>query len=160
MNDKRRSRLTEAVSMIRKANSIVQSVCDEEEDTVIVPRMVGREILRGKMSTRAASKSVRQSVPTTFRQIVSKRFADASMRYAESGRTDYYLESLNLSYKRIYLSGVFFRAKQHEDLTGDYPTFDFAHDNRRKGIAAYQEKSYAEDYENWKRAFPKNTLEV
>lgn len=128
--------------------------------TVIVPRMVGRETLRGKMSTRASSKSVRQSVPTTFRQIVSKRFADASRRYAESGKTDYYLESLSLSYKRIYLSGVFFRAKQHEDLTGDCPTFDFAHDNRRKEIAAYQEKGYAEDYENWKRAFPKNTLEV
>ena len=128
--------------------------------TIIIPRSIGKEILRGKLSTRSSSKSVRQSLPTTFRQIVSRRFSDASKRYADSGVHDYYLESLNLSYKRIYLSGVFFRAKQFEDLTGEIPSFDYAHDHRRKESISYQEKGYAEDYNNWKSAFPKSTLEV
>lgn len=50
MNDKRRSRLTEAVSMIKKANSIVQSVCDEEEDSLDrIPENMENSVLHDRM---------------------------------------------------------------------------------------------------------------
>lgn len=34
MNDKKRTKLTEAVSLIRQASSIVRSVCSDEEDSM------------------------------------------------------------------------------------------------------------------------------
>lgn len=50
MNDKRRSRLSEAVSMIKRAHSIVRSVCDEEEDSMDrIPENMENSVLHSRM---------------------------------------------------------------------------------------------------------------
>lgn len=140
----------------------------ETPEVINVNRAPGDEILRGKHNMQADS--VGAYVATTVRQLVSKRFADARRRYAKEGKRDDYLESLSLSYKRVYLSGMFYRAQQREALGLDCGFDEIAKDHirsrkidgkvRNESDAAYMVKwKYKEDYEVWKRAFRASTLE-
>ena len=127
------------------------------------PRAAGHQILRGKVS----KKTLSQSIETTFRQTVSKYFIRARDMQLTQAYVPRDLLSVNLSYKRIYLSGIFYRAYEQEKL-GHSPDFDSLalakYERNKQGynhsrvwtdkLAKYAlSKGFSDDYESWKRAF-------
>lgn len=129
----------------------------------VMPRAAGDQILRGKVSR----KTLPESIETTFRQTVSKCFARIRDRQLADAHVPPDLLSVNLSYKRIYLSGIFYRAYDQEKL-GHSPDFGAVaaakYERNKHGYNHSQvwtdkkaryalSKGFSDDYESWKRAF-------
>lgn len=126
-------------------------------------RAVGHEILRGKVS----KKTLEEAVEQTFRPTISRAFRTALEKYEkECANVPPHL-SLRLTYKHIYMSGIFYRMRDRERI-GICPDFDeIVMRERRNSKESNFSRNYTErkllnilirnmekDYENWKRAFP------
>lgn len=161
--DKRLSRqiYEESVDDLRKACTL-DSFYEVKRTLRKVDRAFGSELLRGK----ATSKSMEEALATTFRQSVSKAFRDTKEKLEQETSVHPDLDSINLSFKRILLSGMFYRAHQKEGR-GEPVDFDvivderyergkskYTHaDNQAQKMKYHMKRGYFEDYENWKRAF-------
>lgn len=121
-------------------------------------RAPGNLILRGKMT----DKPLEEVLKTSIRPLVSRAFARAAQTAPLDIRTE-------LSYRRAYMSGVFYRAWL-EEKEGFEPNFikyarvDFDQRNQKSGyklndrytenhVISILRKSYEEDYRRWKEAF-------
>lgn len=133
-------------------------------------RAVGDVLLRGKVT----EKTMEEYLTTTVRQTVNRAFKKAIKERDEAkaqGKQRFENISLFLSYDRIYLSGVFYRAYEHERIGFD-PIADFGalvelelsrkiaegkytiSSNRTKGkIRNVLMKKYIDNYALWKCAF-------
>lgn len=160
MTIKGRQIYQESVYDLRKVCSLTEFT--EMKRNLTVVRSKGDKILRGKPT----AKSLADALATTYRQSVSRAFKKAEEELAEFGQGHPDLDSIQLSFKRVYLSGVFYRAYQSEIL-GDDVSFDNVVNERyerdkqfyrhgEKGITKskyHMKLGYREDYEVWKRAF-------
>lgn len=151
----------EAVHDLQMASSMVQ-ICENRGkrnvSLIWKERASGNQILRGK----ATEKTLEESLVSSIRPIVSRAFARAAKTAADGIR-------VNLSYRRAYMSGIFYREYMNE-LAGLRPNFskyayiDFYNRNQKDGyklkgnyteehVISILRRSYEEDYLRWKNAF-------
>lgn len=151
----------ESVNDLKKASSMMQ-ICENRGkkgiSLVWKDRASGNQILRGK----ATDKPIEEVLVSSVRPLVSRAFAKAAKNAAEGIR-------FNLSYRRAYMSGIFYREYMGE-LEGIRPNFskyaylDFCNRNQKDGyklkrgyteehVLSILRKSYEEDYLRWKEAF-------
>ena len=150
----------DAMLDLRMACSLTELI--ELKRNYVIARAKGNKILRGKPTT----KSLEEALATTYRQSVSKMFKRAEDALTELGAHHPDLDSIQLSFKRVYLSGMFYRAHQLE-LLRQPVDFDhiveeryerdkgkFTHAENKVNKSKYHMKlGYLEDYKAWKRAF-------
>lgn len=121
-------------------------------------RAPGNLILRGKMT----DKPLEEVLKTSIRPLVSRAFARAAQTAPANVRTE-------LSYRRAYMSGVFYREwlAEKEGFEANfikYARVDFDNRNRISGyklndrynenhVISVLRKSYEDDYRRWKEAF-------
>lgn len=123
-------------------------------------RAPGALILRGKMN----SMTIEQALKSTMRPLISRAFA----RAREKAEAPADLRS-DLAYRRVYMSGIFYREYTAE-LEGIEPNFSkyahldyyarnekspYSHGGQytKEHVVSILRKSYEEDYRRWKDAF-------
>ena len=150
----------ESLNDIRKACNLTEF--KEFKRNLTFARAKGDRILRGKPTT----KSLADALTTTYRQSVSKFVKKAEENLILSGNADPEEVGVQLSFKRVYMSGVFYRAHQAE-LLHEHVSFDnvvderyerskekFSHAKNKINKTKYHMKlGYLEDYKAWKQAF-------
>lgn len=150
----------EAMFDLRMACRLTELI--ELKRNYVIARAKGDKILRGKPTT----KTLTEALVTTYRQSVSKMFKRAEKMLTEIGNHHPDLESIQLSYKRVYLSGMFYRVHRrellHEPVDFGYVVEEryerdkekFTHAENKVNKSKYHMKlGYLEDYKAWKRAF-------
>lgn len=157
---------SEALPDIRKVtNDLPDFLEPRGKNGVVKQREFGDRILRGKVT----KKTPEQQLATTIPQMLSRAFKNAADKYTENGMDIPRDLSLNLSYSRVRLSGVFYRAYDLERM-GCEPTFNdevsrefqrkkaqdryTIKEERTESKIQYEiRKNYLEDYARWKSAF-------
>lgn len=157
----------EAVPDIREACDAMEFIEPRGKDGVKKQRASGDTILRGKVSKKSAD----EQLESTFRQTISRAFKVAIDSFEKNGIEIPRSLSLNLSYSRILLSGIMYRAYTREQI-GIPPNAMFAalvekevkrkmeakeytiNINRTENkIRTVLMKGYIDDYARWKCAF-------
>ena len=125
-------------------------------------RAQGKSILRGK----ATKKSLSEYLETTVAQMIARRFQEANRAHQDDVPPCNL--SLELSYDRVWLSGVFYRMYQKEKKHEKIDFFPVAakifdeHEARgryrspalpRASKISKIQKEYMKDYQAWKKAF-------
>jgi len=152
----------EAVQDLRKAVGLTEFEEPRGKKGIKKPRAAGKEILRGKESKRTLA----EAVDLTFRPTISRAFKAAFDKFADQGIEVPVELSLKLTFKHVYMSGVFYRTYERERM-GIPPNFsDIVLDERRNAKASNFSRNYTErkllnilirdmeqDYDNWKSVF-------
>lgn len=127
-----------------------------------IPRPSGKYILRGK-----TERDPDENVCATIRPIVSRAFKKAKKIAEESTSAGTQRLSLDLSFKRVYWSGIFWRARNAE-VAGEDPEEYFTQiamkeirtsnhvytkSNTEAKLLRKTVSVYMSDYESWKCAF-------
>lgn len=153
---------SEAVSDLKKAISLKEFLEPRGQEGLKRLRAGGKEILRGKVSKRSLS----EAVELTFRPTISRAFKAALERYESRGMEVPKRYSLKLTFKHVYMSGIFFRAYERERM-GISPDFGaIVIHERRNAKESHFSTNYTErkllnilirdmeqDYDNWKSVF-------
>ena len=126
------------------------------------PRASGKEILRGKVSKR----TLEEAVELTFRPTISRAFRAALDKYESQGVEVPKRCSLKLTFKHIYMSGIFYRAYEGERM-GIPPSFgaivvherrnakepNFSRNYTERKLLNILIRDMEQDYDNWKSVF-------
>lgn len=114
----------EARADLYYAKTLTEFIEPHGKHGVAKQRALGEELLRGKVT----QKTMQEYLETTVRQLTNKAFKKAGdLREAASTPAEkqrFANVSLALSYKRIYESGIFYRAYERERIGFD-PLVDF-----------------------------------
>lgn len=114
----------EARTDLYYAKTLTEFIEPRGKHGVAKQRATGEELLRGKVT----QKTMQEYLETTVRQLTNKAFKKAgSLRESASTSAEkqrFANVSLTLSYKRIYESGIFYRAYERERI-GFNPLVDF-----------------------------------
>lgn len=125
-------------------------------------RAPGREILRGKIT----KKPLEEVVDATFRPTISRAFKAALDKYESQGIEVPADLSLKLTFKHIYMSGIFYRTYERERM-GIPPSFDeivlwerrnakepsFSRNYTERKLLNILIRDMEKDYDNWKSVF-------
>lgn len=153
----------ESILDLKKAVTLKEFKEPRGKNGVRKQRAVGHEILRGKVT----QKTLEEAVEQTFRPTISRAFRTAFDKYVKECKVVPSHLSLKLTYKHVYMSGIFYRMRDRERI-GFRPNFDeIVMIERRNSKESNFSRNYTErkllnilirdmekDYENWKRAFP------
>lgn len=153
----------ESIPDLKKAVGLKEFKEPRGKNGVKKQRAVGHEILRGKVS----KNTLEEAIELTFRPTISRAFRTALEKYEKEGLPVPHHLSLKLTYKHVYMSGIFYRMREEERI-GILPHFDeIVILERRNSKESNFSRNYTErkllnvlirdmekDYENWKRAFP------
>ncbi len=153
----------EAVPDLKKAKELSKFKEPRGKNGIEKQRAAGHEILRGKIS----DKTLAEAIELTFRPTISRAFKAAIDRYESRGEIVPTKLSLKLTFKHVYLSGIFYREYEHERI-GIPPDFSKMVINERRNAKKvqafsrnYTERKYLnalidnmeQDYYNWKSVF-------
>ncbi len=153
----------EAIPDLKKAIELKNFEEPRGKDGVKKTRAAGKEILRGKVSKR----TLEEVVELTFRPTISRAFKAALDQYESQGIKVPVDLSLRLSFKHVYMSGIFYRTYEQERM-GIPPRFDAIVLQERRNAKKeqvftrnYTERKYLntlignmeQDYNNWKSVF-------
>lgn len=152
----------ESVLDLRKAVDLEEFRESRGKNRIRKKRAAGHEILRGKVSRRTLGEAVK----LTFRPTISRAFKAALDRYESNGAEVPPHLSLKLTFKHVYMSGIFYRTYE-EEREGVAPAFEaIVAQERRNAKESHFSRNYTErkllnilisemkqDYENWKKAF-------
>ncbi len=152
----------EAVPDLRKAVELKEFKEPRGKDGVKKPRASGNEILRGKESKR----TLEEAIEATFRPTISRAFKAALDKYEKTGTAIPAELSLKITYKHVYLSGVFYRTYERERIGFPIRFDEIVLGERRNAKEPSFSRNYTErkllnilirnmeqDYENWKSVF-------
>lgn len=153
---------TEAMQDIRMAVQLTEFREPRGKNGIIKQRAHGDEILRGKVG----QNSLEDAVDITFRPTISRAFREALDRYTSAGNEVPAQLSLKLTFKHVYMSGIFYRTYERERM-GIPPSFDaIVMRERRNAKESKFSRNYTErkllnilihdmeqDYDNWKSVF-------
>ena len=159
----------EAISDFENARSLDSFVDIKLRDGNAIYRRIkraeGTEILRGKSNTR--TKPPEQMIRSTFRPMLARKLAEAEKRNDNLDQPANL--SFDISYDRVYMSGIFYRAYEKErfGISADFVEQAKRELERRKKrmqpksiTPRYEQKTlqtvihdYKQDYEAWKKAF-------
>lgn len=152
----------ESARDLHKAAELTAFVEPHGQRSVQKLRAGGNEILRGKVSDH----SLAEAVDSTFRPIISRAFKKALASYEHQGIPVPVELSLKLTFKHIYMSGLFYRTYERERI-GIPPSFDeIVLEERRNAKESSYSRNYTQrkhlgmlirnmeqDYNNWKSVF-------
>lgn len=152
----------EAIPDLKKAIELKDFEEPRGKNGVKKPRAAGKEILRGKVSRRTLA----EAVELTFRPTISRAFKAALDKYESQGAEIPVELSLKLTFKHVYMSGIFYRTYERERM-GIPPNFsEIILKERRNAKASNFSRNYTErkllnilirdmeqDYDNWKSVF-------
>ena len=152
----------QSIPDLRKACNLTKFREPRGKDGVSKQRAFGNEILRGKVT----EKPLEELIDSTFLPTISRAFRKAYDRYTEDGAQPPKELSLRLTFRHVYLSGIFYRMFENERM-GFIPDFaEIVDRERRNAKPAKFNINYTEtkkinilirdmekDYENWKLAF-------
>lgn len=152
----------EAVPDLKKAIELKELKEPRGKNGVFRTRAPGREILRGK----AGKRTLEEAIDATFRPTISRAFKAAIDRYEKEGKQVPAGCSLKITYKNVYMSGIFYRTYEDERM-GSPIRFDVIVLGERRNAkesnftGSYTERrliqslisNMEQDYENWKRVF-------
>lgn len=148
----------QSLEILRKACTLTEFEYKHPKYSIAKKRAEGNAILRG----------IRSSEPNlaTIKPLINKKLSEKTDDF-EGEDTKVY----KLSYNRIYLSGVFYRAYQRERAGlkfSFYPTvqremdvqetrggYSLSSTSSLDSVASTMEKNLKDNYENWKAAFPR-----
>lgn len=153
---------SESVGDLRKAVELKEFKDPRPGEASVKKRTPGHEILRGKVS----KNSLADVVERTFRPTISRAFKAAVERYAEQ-RIEVPVDlSLKLSYKHVYMSGIFYRTYERErmGLPPDFGTIvveerrnakepSFSRNYTERKLLNILIRNIEQDYNNWKSVF-------
>lgn len=152
----------EAIPDLKKAIELKEFEEPRGKSGVKKPRAAGKEILRGKVSKRTLA----EAVELTFRPTISRAFRAALDKYESQGIEVPKKYSLKLTFKHVYMSGIFYRAYEGERM-GIPPSFgaiviherrhakesNFSRNYTERKLLNILIRDMEQDYDNWKSVF-------